>query len=315
MDRVRAIARRAPRCCSSPTTSRKSSRRSTASALLRRGADCRRRTEGRGAYRGTARARVRGTAAASSTSGGYYFVAGRSTPRSRRPSSRRAPRCASKRPRHAWMLRYPAPRCRLVMLWLRQRSATCTSTCPPRRGSRETSWWSSRNRPTCRTADAAHRCRDGVLRIDVHLPAVGGRDVRMRIFTPAEELPMAGHPTIGQHVRTRIRGRRIARGRDTFVFELGVGPTPVSLQWQRRRAVVRRTTQPRPAFGAIAQEWPAFRRGDWRGARGPAQRTAAPGRLVRRAVSLRPADVAESGGLCRYRPPGAHAGVCGVRYR
>ena len=28
-------------------------------------------------------------------------------------------------------------------------------------------------------------------------PREGPGDVRMRIFTPAEELPMAGHPTIG----------------------------------------------------------------------------------------------------------------------
>src|ERR671910_95789 len=55
-----------------------------------------------------------------------------------------------------------------------------------------------------------------------------GTDVRMRIFTPGEELPMAGHPTIGSTFALAKEGA-IARGRPEFVFELGIGPTPVSL--------------------------------------------------------------------------------------
>ena len=41
-----------------------------------------------------------------------------------------------------------------------------------------------------------------------------------------------------QHVRARAR-RRDRRGRERFVFELGVGPTPVSLEWNGPRAGVR----------------------------------------------------------------------------
>jgi trans-2,3-dihydro-3-hydroxyanthranilate isomerase len=55
-------------------------------------------------------------------------------------------------------------------------------------------------------------------------------DVRMRIFTPGNELPMAGHPTIGSTfalAHTKV----IAAGRERFVFGLGVGPTPVELTW------------------------------------------------------------------------------------
>src|SRR6185503_14907067 len=55
-------------------------------------------------------------------------------------------------------------------------------------------------------------------------------DVKMRIFTPGEELPMAGHPTIGSTFALVEEGV-IARGRTDFVFELGIGPTPVSLEW------------------------------------------------------------------------------------
>ncbi len=57
-----------------------------------------------------------------------------------------------------------------------------------------------------------------------------GTDVRMRIFTPGVELPMAGHPTIGSTFALAHLGV-IARGSDRFVFELGVGPTPVELSW------------------------------------------------------------------------------------
>jgi trans-2,3-dihydro-3-hydroxyanthranilate isomerase len=57
-----------------------------------------------------------------------------------------------------------------------------------------------------------------------------GTDVRMRIFTPGVELPMAGHPTIGSTFALAHLGV-IAPHRDRFVFELGVGPTPVELRW------------------------------------------------------------------------------------
>ncbi len=64
------------------------------------------------------------------------------------------------------------------------------------------------------------------------LPAEApGTDVRMRIFTPGTELPMAGHPTIGSTFALAALGE-IPPGRDTFVFGLGVGPTPVALSWR-----------------------------------------------------------------------------------
>src|SRR6476646_3158051 len=57
----------------------------------------------------------------------------------------------------------------------------------------------------------------------------GGTDVRMRIFTPGEELPIAGHPTIGTTFAL-VHERVIKPGQGQFVFGLGVGPTPVSLE-------------------------------------------------------------------------------------
>jgi len=55
-------------------------------------------------------------------------------------------------------------------------------------------------------------------------------DVRMRIFTPAAELPVAGHPTIGSTFAL-ARAGVIAEGREQVVFGLGVGPVPVALTW------------------------------------------------------------------------------------
>jgi trans-2,3-dihydro-3-hydroxyanthranilate isomerase len=72
-------------------------------------------------------------------------------------------------------------------------------------------------------------------------------DVKMRIFTPAEELPIAGHPTIGSTFALAA-DRLIAQERRDFVFELGVGPTPVSLDWHEGRLDFAWMTQPLPSF-------------------------------------------------------------------
>ena len=50
-------------------------------------------------------------------------------------------------------------------------------------------------------------------------------DARVRIFTPGQELPMAGHPTVGTGF---VLGSE--RGKDSLVFELGVGPTAVTVE-------------------------------------------------------------------------------------
>src|ERR1044071_5755772 len=82
-------------------------------------------------------------------------------------------------------------------------------------------------------------------------------DIRMRIFTPAEELPMAGHPTIGSTFALAKDGV-IASGREGFVFGLGVGPTPVSLEWTGHDLDFAWMTQKNPEFHGRIGDRAAF---------------------------------------------------------
>ncbi len=72
-------------------------------------------------------------------------------------------------------------------------------------------------------------------------------DARMRIFTPGEELPMAGHPTIGSTFAL-ARSGVIEPDRDRFVFGLGIGPVPVALTWRGADLTFAWMTQPNPTF-------------------------------------------------------------------
>ena len=80
-----------------------------------------------------------------------------------------------------------------------------------------------------------------------------GTDVRMRIFTPGLELPMAGHPTIGSTFALAHTGA-IAPGAARFVFGLGVGPTPVDLEWDGSRLHFAWMTQRLPEFGPVVED-------------------------------------------------------------
>lgn len=73
-------------------------------------------------------------------------------------------------------------------------------------------------------------------------------DVRVRIFTPGRELPMAGHPTIGTAFAL-AHERLVPPGSPQVVFGLGVGPVPVDLTWNGDRLTFAEMTQLRPAFG------------------------------------------------------------------
>jgi trans-2,3-dihydro-3-hydroxyanthranilate isomerase len=91
---------------------------------------------------------------------------------------------------------------------------------------------------------------------DTAAAARGGR-AKMRIFTPGSELPMAGHPTIGSTFALAALGTILPGSRD-FVFELGVGPTPVSLDWSDGALAFAWMTQLLPAFGDTITDRAAF---------------------------------------------------------
>ena len=79
-------------------------------------------------------------------------------------------------------------------------------------------------------------------------PEGGGTDVRMRIFTPGSEMPMAGHPVIGSTFAL-ARDGAIAPERRDWVFGLNIGPTPVTMEWSGSRLHFAWMTQRRPEFG------------------------------------------------------------------
>ena len=80
--------------------------------------------------------------------------------------------------------------------------------------------------------------------------AQSGTDIRMRIFTPVHEMPMAGHPTIGSTFALAHTGV-IRPGSSRFVFGLNIGPVPVDLHWNGDGLVFAWMTQSLPAFGPV----------------------------------------------------------------
>ena len=63
------------------------------------------------------------------------------------------------------------------------------------------------------------------------LPAEAGHTRRVRIFTPASEVPFAGHPNIGTAFVLAATGE-IPAGTPSVIFEEQAGPVPVSIEWR-----------------------------------------------------------------------------------
>jgi trans-2,3-dihydro-3-hydroxyanthranilate isomerase len=80
------------------------------------------------------------------------------------------------------------------------------------------------------------------------LPAEDRGDSRVRIFTPNEELPFAGHPVLGCAF---VVGD--ALDRDTVRLETGLGVVPVELERENGRAVFGRMQQ-------VIPEWRPYER-------------------------------------------------------
>jgi len=82
----------------------------------------------------------------------------------------------------------------------------------------------------------------------VFRPEQAGTDYRVRIFTRTAETPFAGHPTIGTAFALAHTGT-IKPGTPRVVFGLGVGPTPLDLEWSDGKLNFAWMTQLNPTFG------------------------------------------------------------------
>ena len=81
------------------------------------------------------------------------------------------------------------------------------------------------------------------------LPAERDGDARIRIFTPAGEVPFAGHPTLGTAF---VVGE--ARGLDEVRLETGRGSVPVRLERAGSRVAFGRMRQPLPSVESYDRE-------------------------------------------------------------
>jgi trans-2,3-dihydro-3-hydroxyanthranilate isomerase len=85
-------------------------------------------------------------------------------------------------------------------------------------------------------------------------PARGAGHVRIRIFTPAHELPFAGHPVLGSAFVLAAPLQL-----PEIVLETGVGLVPVRIERDGPRIVFGRMTQPVPRVEAVTDPAPLFR--------------------------------------------------------
>ena len=75
------------------------------------------------------------------------------------------------------------------------------------------------------------------------LPGEDGADARVRIFTPAVELPFAGHPVLGTAF---VLGRQL--GSDTVALKTGAGIVAVTLRREDGAVVFGEMAQPLPTW-------------------------------------------------------------------
>lgn len=76
------------------------------------------------------------------------------------------------------------------------------------------------------------------------------RGVRVRIFTTQEEVPFAGHPTLGTASFIRQFLPEYAN-RNAITLELNVGAVTVRFPTEQRNTIYGEMTQPDPVFGSV----------------------------------------------------------------
>ncbi len=80
-------------------------------------------------------------------------------------------------------------------------------------------------------------------------PTAKGCSVSVRIFTPAREIPFAGHPTLGTAFVMKHK-KLIKEDEKTSLLQLGVGPIRVEILGEDRIQMA----QPNPSFGEKPSE-------------------------------------------------------------
>jgi trans-2,3-dihydro-3-hydroxyanthranilate isomerase len=85
-------------------------------------------------------------------------------------------------------------------------------------------------------------------------PQKKGNDFQVRIFTPAEEMPTAGHPTIGTAFVILNVLKIKPEGQDYLIFEEQVGD--IRIEFSKRNEIYTNITmhQPLPDFGIVVSE-------------------------------------------------------------
>jgi len=84
-------------------------------------------------------------------------------------------------------------------------------------------------------------------------PSVPDADVRIRIFTPAVELPFAGHPTLGTAF---VLGGPLSK--IVIRLETGAGVVPVELERDGPKIIFGRMEQPIPTWSTVSDPEPIF---------------------------------------------------------
>ena len=77
-----------------------------------------------------------------------------------------------------------------------------------------------------------------------------GADARVRIFTPGEEVPFAGHPTLGTAF---VLHKRKKKKTSTLMLELDAGLIEVEITGSQKKGYTYTMTQPLPEFGTALQ--------------------------------------------------------------
>jgi len=86
-------------------------------------------------------------------------------------------------------------------------------------------------------------------------PQAPGADFKVRIFTPAAELPFAGHPVVGTHwVLAHLNRVELHEPVTQVRFELGVGVLPADLHVTGGQVEWVVMTQDRPTFHAVLED-------------------------------------------------------------